>query len=139
MTRRPPTSVTFRCHRTSVSAIMGLLPSLKPDGANGFGASTTAEEATAGLDLTGKTFLLTGCNSGIGLETLRVLRARGAGVIAAARSEAKAQEAIDACAPGAIPLACELSEPGSVRAAVETVQRLGKPLDGIIANAGIMA
>jgi NAD(P)-dependent dehydrogenase (short-subunit alcohol dehydrogenase family) len=118
---------------------MGLLASLKPRGPNGYGASSTAEEVTTGLDLSGRTYLLTGCNSGIGRETLRVLRMRGASVIAAARTEEKAREAIDAVAPGAVPLACELSEPASVRAAVETVRRHGARLDGIIANAGIMA
>ncbi len=121
---------------------MGLFASLSPRGANGFGASSTAAEVTAGLDLTGKTFLLTGCNSGIGLETLRVLRQRGARVLAAARTVARAQEAIAASAtsaPPAIPLACELSEPASVRACVEVVRREGGVLAGIIANAGIMA
>ena len=38
----------------------------------GFGATSTAEEVTLGLDLTGKTALVTGCNSGLGLETMRV-------------------------------------------------------------------
>ncbi|MBK9031293.1 MAG: hypothetical protein IPL61_08145 [Myxococcales bacterium] len=44
-----------------------------------------------------------------------------------------------ACAPGAVPVACELSEPASVRACVEAVRRDGGALAGIIANAGIMA
>jgi WW domain-containing oxidoreductase len=118
---------------------MGLFASLKPRGPSGFGASSTAEAVTAGLDLSGKTFLLTGCNSGIGLETLRVLGLRGARVLAAARTVDKAREAIDAHAPGAIPLACELSEPASVRACVEAVKKDGAKLAGIIANAGIMA
>jgi WW domain-containing oxidoreductase len=119
---------------------MGLLPSLKPAGANGLGAATTAEEATRGVDLAGKTYLLTGCNSGIGLETLRVLALRGARVLACARSEAKAAEAIAATsAKGAAPLACELSEPASVRACVEAVTKDGARLDGLVANAGIMA
>lgn len=118
---------------------MGLIASLSPRGRSGFGASSTAEQVTAGVDLTGKTFLLTGCNAGIGRETLRVLHRRGARVLAAARTVAKAQEAIDACAPGAVPLACELSEPASVRACVDAVTRDGAPLAGIIANAGIMA
>ena len=121
---------------------MGLFASLKPRGPSGFGASSTAEEVTHGLDLSGKTYLLTGCNSGIGLETLRVLSARGARVLAAARSEDKARQAIDAVCPragAAVPLACELSEPASVRACVEAVNKAGACLDGIIANAGIMA
>lgn len=118
---------------------MGLFSTLKPRGPNGFGAASTAEQVTQGLDLSGKTFLLTGCNSGIGRETLRVLSLRGARVLGAARNTNKAKEAIDACAPGAVPLECELSDPASVLACVQAVKQLGVPLDGIIANAGIMA
>jgi len=38
-----------------------------------------------------------------------------------------------------VPLACELSDPASVRACVAEVKRLGLKLDVIICNAGIMA
>ena len=118
---------------------MSLYAAMKRPGPSGFGYGSTAEQVTDGLDLSGKTFLLTGCNSGIGLETLRVLGLRGAHVIAAARSEEKAREALAQCsAPGA-PVACELSEPASVRACLEQVKRLGRPLDAVICNAGIMA
>ena len=57
------------------SAVMTLLaalpPSLvaqilsKPAPVSDFGASSTAEEVTEGLDLTGKTYAITGCNSGL--------------------------------------------------------------------------
>jgi hypothetical protein len=40
-----------------------------------FDKNSTAEDVTAGLDLSGKTALVTGCNSGIGHETMRVRRA----------------------------------------------------------------
>lgn len=105
-------------------------------GPSGFGAASTAEEVTAGLDLTGRTYLLTGCNSGLGKETLRVLGARGARVIGLARTPDKAQAAMQGL-PGT-PVACELSEPASIDTAVRQVFDL-PPLDGIIANAGIMA
>ncbi|MDH4246509.1 MAG: SDR family NAD(P)-dependent oxidoreductase [Deltaproteobacteria bacterium] len=125
---------------------MPLIGYFKPRGPNGLGHNTTAEEATTGLNLTGKTFLLTGCNSGIGLETLRVLTLRGAHVLAMARTVDKAQQALAGLSvPPALgtPLACDLSEPASVRQAVRAVTaetaRRGKPLDGIVANAGIMA
>ena len=42
---------------------MSLLAALKGKGPSGFGFGSTAEEVTSGLDLTGKTYLLTGCNS----------------------------------------------------------------------------
>ncbi len=110
----------------------------KRNGPTGFGYNSTAEQVTEGLDLTGKTYLVTGVNSGLGLETMRVLSMRGAHIIGAARSEQKAADALSAAGTNGVPVACELSEPDSVREAVKTVLELGRPLDGIIANAGIM-
>jgi hypothetical protein len=52
---------------------MSLLAIIKPNGPSGFGYGSTAEGVTAGLSLDGRSYLLTGCNSGLGLETLRVL------------------------------------------------------------------
>ncbi len=117
---------------------MSLLANFKPRGSSGFGYGSTAEEATLGLDLKGRTILVTGSNSGLGLETVRVLRLRGARVIAAARTAEKARAACGAD-DEIIPVACELSEPASVRACIETVKADGAALDAIICNAGIMA
>ena len=108
-------------------------------GPSGFGYASTAEEVTAGLDLTGKHILITGVGSGLGWESARVLASRGATILAAARTETKAAEACRGFGRNAVPLACELSDPGSVRACVETVQRSGTILDAILCNAGIMA
>ena len=58
-----------------------------------FDKNSTAEDVTAGMDLAGMTALVTGCNSGLGLETMRVLAMRGAHVIGAARTTQKAEEA----------------------------------------------
>lgn len=120
---------------------MNLVALLKGKGKNGFGYGSTAEEVTAGVTLEGKTMLLTGCTSGIGLETMRVLSLRGAHVLAAARSVKKAQAAINQVGAGgnATPLECELSEPSSVRGCVDAVKQSGRGLDAIICNAGIMA
>ena len=100
---------------------MSLLSSLKGNGPSGFGYGSTAEQVTSGIDLNGKTMLVTGCNSGIGMETLRVLAKRGAHVIAAARTEEKARTACQGLAKYTA-VACELSEPESVRACVKTVR-----------------
>lgn len=118
---------------------MSLYGLLKGKGPSGFGYGSTAEEVTEGLDLSGRTILLTGCNSGLGLETLGVLSKRGARVLAAARTEDKARAACKGAPSPTLPLACELSDPASVRACVEAVGRDGATLDAIICNAGIMA
>ena len=118
---------------------MSILSKLKGVGANGFGYGSTADDVTAGLDLGGKTILLTGCNSGIGFETLRTLTKRGAHVIAAARTVDKAEDAGRRAGGETTPVACELSEPASVLACAQSVKASGRVLDAIICNAGIMA
>lgn len=117
---------------------MSLYALLKPPGPSGFGYGSTAHDVVRNLDLSGKTILLTGCTSGIGAEALRALAGRGATVLGAARDEAKARAAC-ASVPGSVPVACELSEPSSVRACVARVKERGQLLDAIVCNAGIMA
>jgi WW domain-containing oxidoreductase len=110
---------------------------LQRRGPSGFGYASTADEVTAGRDLRGQTWIVTGSTSGLGAETVRVLAARGARVLSLARTEDKARAAAP---PGdVVPVACELSEPASVAAAVEKIRGLGGDLAGVIANAGIMA
>jgi len=118
---------------------MSLLAMFKRNGPSGFGYGSTAEDVTEGLDLRGRTILLTGCNSGIGKETLRVLAKRGAHVLGAARTVDKARAACDEIGSETTPLACELSEPSSVAACAKQVVDTGRRLDAIICNAGIMA
>jgi len=118
---------------------MSLVGVFKRNGASGFGYNSTAEEVTEGLSLRGRTILITGCNSGLGAETMRVLCARGARVIGAARTLEKAAAACGGAPGEVLPLACELSEPASVRAAIAGIRKIGGPLDAVIANAGIMA
>ena len=117
---------------------MSLLAAVLRKGPSGFGYGSTAEEVTEGLSLHGQTMLVTGCNSGLGLETMRVLCKRGARVIGAARTEAKARQAGEQAGGTVIPVACELSDPASVRACVATVAALEWKLDAILCNAGIM-
>ena len=118
---------------------MSLLSMLSRNGPSGFGYGSTAEDVTAGLALSGRTYLVTGCNSGLGKETLRVLTLRGARVFGTARTVDKAREACAEFGQSATGLACELADPASVRACVEAVARDGARLDGILCNAGIMA
>ncbi len=118
---------------------MSLVQLFKPKGPSGFGYGSTAEQVTEGLSLEGKTVLVTGCNSGLGQEALRVLALRGARVVGTARTLDKARAACGAVKGKTVPLACELSDPASVRACVAAVKREGLRLDAIIGNAGIMA
>jgi NAD(P)-dependent dehydrogenase (short-subunit alcohol dehydrogenase family) len=104
-----------------------------------FDRRTTAEEVTAGLDLTGRNALITGATSGIGLETARVLALRGAHVLVVGRTQAAAQAVCEVLPGRATPLAAELEDFGSVADCAWRVLRLGVALDMLICNAGIMA
>ena len=105
-----------------------------------FSASSTADDVSAGLDLSDKTYLITGVNSGLGLESARVLVQRGARIIGLARSKEKAEQALRSIhAQNSIGFACDLSEAKEVQATVESIQKQGLKIDSIIANAGIMA
>ena len=73
---------------------MSLISLFLANGKSGFGYGSTAEQVSEGISLIGKTMLVTGCNSGLGLETMRVLALRGATVIGSARSIEKAQGAL---------------------------------------------
>ena len=103
-----------------------------------FGASATAEEVTAGIDLTGRTALVTGCNAGIGFETMRVLAMRGAHVLGTARSVEKGEDACDSVAGRCTPLVLELTDFDSVVDCANQVQAMGMPLDIVVCNAGIL-
>ena len=118
---------------------MSLAAVLKGKGANGLGYGTTALEAVAGCDLGGRTILVTGCNSGLGLETIRALAATGALIIATARTLDKARAASHGMQGDFLPLACELAEPASIRACIAAVKSGAGPLDAIVCNAGVMA
>lgn len=94
-------------------------------------------------DQSGKCFVVTGANTGVGYEITRVLAQRGARVLLACRDEAKAREAmarIRLSAPRAsldfLPL--DFADLGSISAAVERVAREPR-LDVLINNAGVMA
>ncbi len=118
---------------------MALIEIFKSKGPTGFGFGSTAEEVTENLSLAGQNILITGCNSGLGLEAMRVLAMRGAHVIGTARTAEKATEAGKKVTGTVTGVACELSDPKSVQACVETVKKLGLKLNAIICNAGVMA
>jgi NAD(P)-dependent dehydrogenase (short-subunit alcohol dehydrogenase family) len=109
------------------------------EGPSGFGFGTTAEQVTAGLDLTGTNVLVTGATSGLGEVTVRVLAERGARIFAAARTADRAEALCRTLAGAPVPVPCDLADPVSVLACVDVVTASGARLDAIICNAGIMA
>lgn len=111
----------------------------QPPPTSSFGAHSTADDVISGIDLDGKTALITGCNSGIGFETMRALAANGTNVIGAARTLQKARLACDSVAGQATPLAIELSDFDTIVAAAEQVSTMVDEIDMLILNAGIMA
>ena len=104
-----------------------------------FGAKSTAEEVTAGLDLSGMTALVTGANSGLGYETMRVLAARGAHVIGTGRTIEKAENACASIDGKTTPAVLELADLDSVGSCSEQVLSMDMPIDMLVLNAGIMA
>ena len=104
------------------------------------GSSWTLHDA-ARLD--GATVVVTGANSGLGFETARALRAKGAQVIMACRNATKAADAIsrlESEGPGAQPVfvALDLEDFDSVRAAAAEIASGYGSLDLLINNAGVM-
>src|SRR5450432_3520571 len=95
-------------------------------------------------DLSGKTFIVTGANSGIGLEATRALAAKRAAVVLACRNLEKGQAAVDGIrkqSPGATVWLerLDLGDLGSVRSFAEKFTREHPRLDVLVNNAGIMA
>lgn len=104
---------------------------------SGFNASSTASDVIKGIDLSGKTVIVTGGNTGIGLETTKVLAAAGATVIVPARDIAKAEKNLQGIANVEIEK-MDLVDPASIDAFAEKFIASGRPLHLLINNAGIM-
>lgn len=104
-----------------------------------FDSDSTAEEVTEGIDLSGKTFAITGANSGLGYETMRVLALRGAHVIGIARTQDKADKACATIQGETTPVFLDLADWDSIVVCAERIRAMNIPLDGLINNAGVMA
>jgi WW domain-containing oxidoreductase len=102
-----------------------------------FGSRSTADQVLAGVDLTGKHIVITGCNSGLGFATMDALAANGAHVIGLARTLSAAESACERVGLDCTPVECDLADLESVTAAADSIRALDSPLDAIVANAGI--
>ncbi len=104
-----------------------------------FGMRSTALEVIAGIDLTGKTALVTGGYSGLGLETVRALASAGARVFVAARRPEVARADLAGITGDIVILPMDLSDPASIDAFAAELVRHADKLDILINNAAIMA
>jgi NAD(P)-dependent dehydrogenase (short-subunit alcohol dehydrogenase family) len=93
--------------------------------------------------LAGRTYLVTGGNSGVGFEASRLLAGRGARVIIASRNQTRASAAVDAITaswPDARVevVLMDLSSLASVRRAATEIDSRAESIDGLLLNAGLM-
>jgi NAD(P)-dependent dehydrogenase (short-subunit alcohol dehydrogenase family) len=86
-------------------------------------------------DQTGRTYVITGANSGIGLSAARELAGKGARVILAVRNTTKGEEAARTISGDTEVRALDLADLGSVRAFAEAID---EDVDVLIDNAGVM-
>lgn len=104
---------------------------------SGFNAQSTAEEVISGINLSGKTAIVTGGYAGIGLETVKALTEAGAHVIVPARDLEKAGKNLLGLNNIEIEK-LDLMDPQSISDFADRFLRSGRKLDLLINNAGIM-
>jgi NAD(P)-dependent dehydrogenase (short-subunit alcohol dehydrogenase family) len=106
-----------------------------------FGAYTPAREAAAGHDLTGRTVIVTGGATGIGIETARALAEQGADVVIAVRKPDLAEAAVaDISKTAKGKVSWEMLDLASLDSVRDFARRWGeRPLNILVNNAGVMA
>jgi NAD(P)-dependent dehydrogenase (short-subunit alcohol dehydrogenase family) len=105
---------------------------------SGFGATTTAADVLAGIDLTGRLAVVTGGYSGLGLETTKALAAAGAHVVVPARRPEVAKEALDGI-DGVESDELDLADLAGVAAFAERFLTSGRDIHIMIDSAAVMA
>lgn len=104
---------------------------------SGFDAASTATDVIQGINLSGKTAIVTGGYSGIGVATVEALAAAGATVYVPARTIEKAETNLSGI-PNVTVWELDLMDPASINAFADQFLALNKPLHLLINNAGIM-
>lgn len=87
-------------------------------------------------DQTGRTVVVTGANSGLGLQTAKALAGAGARVVLAVRDQARGEVAAKQLAGAVEVRPLDLADLSSVR---EFASSWDEPLDVLVNNAGVMA
>ena len=91
-------------------------------------------------DQTGRFVVITGANSGIGLEATRQLAERGAEVVMACRSESKARAARESLGSPRVSVASlDLADQSSIARFAAEMNEKGRKIDVLVNNAGVMA
>ncbi len=104
---------------------------------SGFGAASTAAEVIRGRDLSGKTAVVTGGYSGVGVETVRALRSAGATVVVPTRDVKRAEANLKGIDVEIAPM--DLLDPASIDAFAAKFMASNRPLHILVNSAGIMA
>ncbi len=104
---------------------------------SGFNATSTTNDVIKDIDLTGKIAIVTGGNTGIGLETTKTLAFAGATVIVPARDVEKAKKNLQFI-PNVEIAVMDLMDANSIDAFANNFLASGRPLHLLINNAGIM-
>ncbi|WP_175857118.1 SDR family NAD(P)-dependent oxidoreductase [Burkholderia anthina] len=105
---------------------------------SGFDAASTASDVLSGLDLRGKTAIVTGGHSGLGLETTRALAQAGAHVVVGARRADTARDAVHGIA-GVEVAELDLADLVSVAVFAARFVDARRDVHIVINSAGIMA
>ncbi len=104
-----------------------------------FDRKSTAREVLEGVNLAGKTAIVTGGYSGIGLETTKALAEAGAKVIVPVRDPKKAEANLADVKGDVTTAAMDLGDIASVKTFAEDVLAMHSQIHFLINNAGIMA
>jgi NAD(P)-dependent dehydrogenase (short-subunit alcohol dehydrogenase family) len=94
------------------------------------------------FDLNGRTALVTGASSGLGVAFAHALAQSGARIVLAARRVDRLEQARDeivAAGGAAIAVAMDVADEASTIAAYDAAERAYGPIDSVIANAGVNA
>lgn len=100
------------------------------------------DEKTLSKDISGKTYIVTGANSGVGYKTTKQLVKQGAHVVMACRrlnAGEEAQKTFSGLKGTSEVMKCDLADLQSVRDFVKSFKAKHNQLDGLMCNAGMVS